>query len=182
MLAITGTRAVRSLAIVTLLLGAAACSGNPPPPGAVTTSTPTVQTSTPTPTPTVTPVDQQIAAAVRAYYAELIHATQTNDTTGLTLLVSRACPCYNSVRIIQDNRRRGRSGPAAAITVDQVKPHDVIGITAGAVVAFRAAAYNLVDKRGTVLSRIGARSYKVDLSFVSTNGAWILHNVFNLAA
>jgi hypothetical protein len=178
----TGTRWVRSLMIVTLVMGAAACSGDPPPAGAVKSSTPTASSATPTPTPSVTPVDQQIEAAVRAYYAELVRATKTNDTTGLTLLVNKACPCYKSVRTIQDNRRRGRSGPAAHITVDKVDPHDLIGITAGAVVAFRAAAYNLVDRQGNVVTHIRARSYRVDLSFVSTDGAWILHNVFNLAA
>lgn len=173
-------RWVRSFVIVTLVMGVAACSDDPTPAGSVKSSTPTVESRTPTPSPT--PVEQQVEAAVRAYYAELVRAKQTNDTAKLTLLVSKACPCYRSVGIIQDNRRRGRSGPDAQIKVEDVNTHDVIGDTAGAVVAFRAAGYNLVDRKGHVVSRIRARSYKVDLSFVSTNGAWILHNVFNLAA
>ena len=175
-----GTRWLRSLGVAVLLLAATACSGDPPPAGAVETPTPSVQSNTPS--PTATPVEQQVEAAVRAYYAELAHATQTNDTTRLSLLLSKGCPCYNSVRIIQDNRRRGRSGPDAQINVVKIDPHDVIGKTAGVVVEIRAATYDLVDKQGDVVSHIRARSYKVDLSFVSTNDAWILHNVFNLAA
>jgi hypothetical protein len=175
-----GTRWLRTFAIAVLLLGAAACSNDPPPAGAVKTSTPTVQTTTPTPTPT--PVEQQVEDAVRAYYAELVRATQTNDTARLALLVSRGCPCYRSVEIIQDNRRRGRSGPGAAITVERVRAHDVISHTAGALVVFRAAAYDLVDRQGKVVGHVHAKSYRVDLSFVSTDEMWILNNVFNLAA
>jgi hypothetical protein len=178
--ATAGTRWLRSLVIAALLLTVAACSGDPPSAGAVKTPTPTVESSSPT--PTETPVDQQVEAAVRAYYAELVRATQTNDTTRLTLLVSRGCPCFKSVRIIKDNRRRGRSGPDAQIKIEDVQPHDVIAKTAGAVVAFQTAPYNLIDRQGNVVSHVRARSYKVDLSFVSTGGVWILHNVFNLAA
>jgi len=178
--ATAGTCWLRSLGVAVLLLVATACSGDPPPAGAVKTPTPTVASSTPAPTPT--PVEQQVEVAVRAYYAELTRATQTNDTTKLSLLLSKGCPCYKSVKIIQDNRRRGRSGPDADISVENIEPHDVIGHTAAAIVEIRAATYDLVDTKGNVVSHVRARTYRLDLSFVSTNDAWILHNIFNLGA
>jgi hypothetical protein len=180
MLAITGTRAVRSLAIVTLVLGAAGCSGNPPPPGAVTTLTPTVQTSTPTPTPTVTPVDQQIAAAVRAYYAELTHAAQTNDTSKLKTMLAKSCPCYRAVRVIDAGARKGQETPTAKWTLDSVRVHDITGQTGVAEVKYRVTAYDVLDKSGGVIDHIGSHTSHFDLSLLQANTRWIVANVFDL--
>jgi hypothetical protein len=180
MLAITGTRAVRSLAIVTLLVGAAACSGNPPPPGAVTTLTPTVQTSTPTPTPTVTPVDQQIAAAVRAYYAELTHAAQTNDTSKLKTMLMKSCPCFNAVRILDHNNQIGRSTPDAAFSLRSVKVHDITGKAAAAEVRYDVSGYDVLTRNGTVKSHIKAQSSHLDLSLIDVDQAWQVANIFDL--
>ncbi len=66
-----------------LILGLAlvSCTDDPKP-GTVGTPTATPSSSTPSPTPS-TP-EAQIEAAVRAYYAELTKAAQTNDTSELT--------------------------------------------------------------------------------------------------
>ncbi|MGZ4593026.1 MAG: hypothetical protein ACXV3C_04120 [Actinomycetes bacterium] len=144
------------------------------------TSSPAVTTSSPT--PSATPVEAQVEAAVRAYYAELTRAVRTSDSRGLKDLMSKGCPCYQSVHIVDDNKRRGRSGPGANIDVKSVKIHDVIAQSAGAVVAYRVRAYDLVDNGGRSVLHIKARDYRVDLSFIAKDEEWILTNSFNLAA
>src|SRR3954466_8045993 len=93
-----GARWARSVVVVALMMGAAACSGDPPPAGAVKTPTPTMHSTTPT--PTETPVAEQVETAVRAYYAELTRAAQTNDTSKLKTMLMKSCPCYRAVRVI----------------------------------------------------------------------------------
>jgi hypothetical protein len=180
MLVTTGTRWVRSLAVVTLLLGAAACSADPPPPGAVKTSTPTVQTSTPAPTPTVTPVEQQIEAAVRAYYAELGHAIQTGATSKLNTMMLKSCPCHGSVTSIDRLAAKNQRAPGAQIDIIRLHVHDVIAQSSGADVSYNVSAYDLVGADGTLQSHIRARRDHVDLSLILSSDHWLVANVFNL--
>ncbi|MGZ4609691.1 MAG: hypothetical protein ACXV2H_05495, partial [Actinomycetes bacterium] len=87
------------------------------------TSSPAVTTSAPT--RSATPVEAQVEAAVRAYYAELTRAAQTNDTTELKRLLNRTCPCYRAVRVIEAGATRGETTPDAAWHLDRVRVHDV---------------------------------------------------------
>ena len=176
----TGTRWVRSLVIVTLVMGAAACSSDPPPPGAVKTSTPTVRSTTPTPTPSVTPVDRQIEAAVRAYYAELTRAAQTLDTTNLRSLTESGCPCSGSARSIENTRKSGHKIPDASWTLQKVKVHDVIAQSAGAEVWYRVADYEVLDGHDKVINRFPQRDKHVDLTLLNQGNRWRISNVFDL--
>jgi hypothetical protein len=178
---ITGTRAVRSLAIVALLLGAAACSGSPPPPGAVIASTPTPQTSTPAPSPTATPVDQQIETAVRAYYAELTRAAQTNDTSKLKTMLAKSCPCYRAVRVIDGNRRRGETTPDATFELISVRVHDVVASSASAETRTQDSFYKVFDRSGAAIDRIGATRTHLDLALIkNAAGQWSVTNTFDM--
>ncbi len=178
-----GTAVLRPL-LIAALFAAAGCTGNATEPGTIKSlsPTPTTSSASPTPTPTETPVKQQVKIAIRAYYAELTHAVRTGDSTALKRIVSPRCPCYRSVEVIERNKRQGRTGPSASISVRRVSVHDVAGVTAGAMVSYRVHAYDLVDEHDDVVSHIAARSYHADLSLVHRNAAWILNNVFNLAA
>jgi hypothetical protein len=162
-----------------VLLALSGCS-DPAPAGTVPTSTPTKASSPPAPSPSATSPEQQVEAAVRTYYAELTKAAQTNDTTRLKQLMDESCPCYGAVRAIDSDATKGRSTPKARWTVVSVNVHDLAGATAAAEVSFDVNAYNLVDKDGTVISRVAARRDRVDLSFGKRQDAWILANVFNL--
>jgi hypothetical protein len=177
----TGTRWVRSLMIVTLVLGAAACSSDPPPAGAVKTSTPTASSATPTPTPSVTPVDQQIEAAVRAYYAEIVRAARTDDTSTLQTMVAKSCPCYRTVNVIDKNRRQGEQTPKLAIDLQMVTVHDVVAGSGSAEVKTVDSAYDVLDGSGKFVEHIASARTHLDLSLVRTaSGAWIVANFFNL--
>src|SRR4051812_16391754 len=107
-----GGRRARSGGGVGPVMGGAPRRGGPPPAGAVKTPTPTMHSTTPT--PTETPVAQQVETAVRAYYAELTRAAQTNDTSKLKTMLMKSCPCFNAVRILERNARLGRTTPDAA--------------------------------------------------------------------
>jgi len=173
-----GTRWLRSLGVAVLLLAAAACSGDPPPAGAVDTPTPSVHSSTPTPTPT--PVEEQVEAAVRAYYAELTRAAQTLDTTTLRTMSRAGCPCSGSVRSIDKTRRIGHKIPDAAWTVEKLQVHDVIAQTAGAEVWYRVAAYQVLDGQGQVINQFPQRDKHVDLTLLTEGSRWRISNVFDL--
>jgi hypothetical protein len=163
-------------ALVAVVL-VAGCS-DPDKPGTVprTTSSPT--TSSPSPSPTST--EDQVEAAVRAYYAELERAIQTNDTSRLKELAQPSCPCYGSVRSINKAAREKRQTPGIKITVVKVAVHDVFGATAGADVAYDVNAYDVLNRNGVVESRVPARKDRLDLSFVKSEDKWILANLFNL--
>jgi hypothetical protein len=175
----TGTRWLRSLVIAVTLLGAAACSSDPPPAGSVGTPTPTLSSSTPT--PTVTPVAQQVEDAVRAYYAELTRAAQTNDTSRLKPMLAKSCPCYRAVRVIDGNGRRGETTPDAAFQLTSVRVHDVIAQSASAETRTQDAAYKVFDHSGVAIDRIDAAQTHLDLSLIRTaSGQWIVANLFDL--
>jgi hypothetical protein len=164
--------------IVTLVMGAAGCSNGPPPAGAVKSTTPTVETTTPS--PTETPVEQQVEAAVRAYYAELTRAAQTLDTTNLKTLAEASCPCSGSAKSIDSTRKSGHRIPKASWTVRKLRVHDVIARSAGVEVWYRVASYTVLDGNGQVINRFPKRDKHVDLTLLNEGDRWRLSNVFDL--
>jgi hypothetical protein len=178
----TGTRWARSLVIVTLLMGVVACSDDPTPAGSVSPSsvstTPPAQSSSPT--PTETPVEQQIEVAVRGYYAELTRAAQTNDTSKLKTMLMRSCPCYNAVRILDRNKKTGRTTPGAAFSLRSVNVHDVTGRAAAAEVRYDVSGYDVLTRDGTLKSHIKAQSSHLDLSLIDVHQTWQVANTFDL--
>jgi hypothetical protein len=179
----TGTWLLRPALVAGLVLMLGACS-DPAPAGTVPKSTPRTATSppSPSPTPTAIPVEKQVEAAVRTYYAELTKAAQTNDTTRLKQLVHKNCPCYGSVRSIDETATQGRTTPDAAWMVVGVRVHDIVGTTAAAEVQYKVGAYDVMDRSGEVINRIPARNSHVDLSLLRIDRGWILTNVFNFEA
>jgi hypothetical protein len=174
----TGTRWLRSVMIAATLLGAAACSADPPHPGSVATSTPTVSSSSPT--PTVTPVAQQVENAVRAYYAELTRAAQTNDTSTLRTMLMKSCPCHNAVRILDHNTKVGRTTPDASFSLQSVKIHDITGMAASAEVRYSVSGYDVLGRDGTVKAHVSPQSSHLDLSLLEVGDAWLVANTFDL--
>jgi predicted lipid-binding transport protein (Tim44 family) len=168
-----GLMAVLGLALV------AGCTDDPKP-GTVGTPTPTPVSSSASPTPS-TP-EAQIEAAVRAYYAELTKAAQTNDTSRLKKLTSRACPCYRPVTVIEAGAKRGETTPEASWSIESVRVHDLEGRSAVAEVKYGVTAYDVIDKDGDVVGSVPARQNHYDLSMVQNrDGHWIIANVFDLA-
>ena len=171
------------LALMTLLLavsvGLAACS-EPTPAAKVPRSSASPSTTTASPSPTKLTPAQEVEAAVRAYYAELTRAAQTNDTSRLKKLIHKNCPCYGAVRSIDATANRGRTTPDAAWTVREVKVHDVTEGLAGAEVRYTVHAYASRDGSGKVINRFPQQDAHFDLSLVRSDGKWILSNLFNL--
>jgi hypothetical protein len=163
---------------LTAVLVGAACSD--PPPAAKPPKVSTAGSATRSATPTPTTPEQEVEAAVRAYYAELTRAAQTADTSGLRRIASPGCPCYGAVPAIEADARKGLKTPEAIWTVRAVNVHDIVRNTAAAQVAFDVNAYELVDEHGSAVSRIPARRERVDLSFVKQGGLWIATNVVDL--
>jgi hypothetical protein len=164
--------------VVAALVGApgmVGCTGSDPKPATISTP------PSPAPsTPSATSPSQQVEAAVRAYYAELTHAAQTNDTSVLKTLTTKGCPCYRPVRVIRAGDKRGETTPDAVWTVDSLTVHDIEDATASAEVKYHVSPYDVI-KAGGVVDHIGAEHNHYDLSLVmQPGGRWIIANVFDL--
>ncbi|HEU4911516.1 MAG TPA: hypothetical protein VFV76_06430, partial [Actinomycetes bacterium] len=101
----------RAALLVCAVLVLTACSDDPQQPGSLPSDIPSAASSSAVPTPD-TP-EEQVEAAVRAYYAELTRAAQTNDTSRLRTMTTKGCPCYRAVKVIENNEAKGRTTPAA---------------------------------------------------------------------
>jgi hypothetical protein len=174
----TGTVLFR-LALVVLALTGTACSDDPPKAGGLPSDTPSPTSSSASPTP-ATP-EEQVEAAVRAYYAELTRAAQTNDTSKLKPMMAPGCPCYRAVRVIDRNAREGERTPDASFELKELRIHDVEGSTALAEVRTVESAYRVLGTDGGVVDRVAAQKTHLDLSLVRAEGdTWIIGNWFNL--
>jgi hypothetical protein len=177
----TRTGWLRPLAVAGLLAVAvlSGCSGDPDKPATLPSSSPI--TTSASPSPSVTPVEQQVEAAVRAYYAELTRAAQTNDTSTLRRMLDKNCPCFRAVRVIEGNARRGERTPDARFEIVQLKVHDIHGGTAAADTRSEDATYNVLNESGKVIDRIDGTTTHLDLSLVrGRTGQWIIANLFDL--
>jgi hypothetical protein len=168
--------AAGALVAAVVLVG---CS-DPDQPSTLPRTTPTPTTSSPSPTPTST--EEQVEAAVRAYYAELNRALQTNDVAKLKTLVDKNCPCYNAVQVIERNAMERERTPDAAFSLRSVRVHDVAGKTAAAEVKYSVSAYDVLDANDRVVTHIKKQSSHFDLSLVHTDSGWVLANLFDLEA
>jgi hypothetical protein len=166
--------------VVAALVGApglVGCTGSDPEPATISTPP-----TTPVPsTPTTTSPAQQVEAAVRAYYAELTRAAQTNDTSVLKTLTTKGCPCYRPVRVIDRNAQRGYRTPDASFKVVGIKIHDLESKNAAAQVRTSEAPYDVIDMSAKKIGHVSARRSFLDLSLVQgPSGQWIIANEFDL--
>lgn len=175
MRALTGPLLRLALPVV-LALVLSSCSDDPVEGAQVPSNTPTASSSSPTPD---TP-EEQVEAAVRAYYAELTRAAQTQDTSDFKLLVTKGCPCYSVATAIQETQREGKTTPDAAWNVVGVRVHDLEGTSAVAEVTYEVAAYKVLDRDGKVVERYPAQDGHVDLSLARSERGWIVVNLFDL--
>jgi hypothetical protein len=165
------------LGLTAVLLGAA-CSDPPPaakPPTGSTSGSVTLSA-----TPTATTPEQEVEAAVRAYYAELTRAAQTNDTSRLKQMIHRNCPCYRAVRVIEQGARRGESTPDAEWRLESVDIHDLLGRSAGAEVRYAVTAYDVINKAKKTVDHVDSKTSHLDLSLVKGSHSWVVTNVFDL--
>jgi hypothetical protein len=176
----TGTRWVRSLMIVTLVLGAAACSGDPPPAGAVKTSTPTASSATPTPTPSVTPVDQQIEATMRAYFEAANSMFRTGQVSELESFSAASCPCRKITRDVAKVVADGGRYKGTRYLVKRMTVHDVIADSAAVEVTAGVPPYKVISGSGRVLENSSGGELHTDFSLIREGTRWVVTNAVNL--
>jgi cytoskeletal protein RodZ len=164
------------MALVTVV-SLAGCS-SPDEPSTVPRTTPPATTTSPSPSPTST--EDQVEAAVRAYYAELVRAGATNDASRLKKLVHESCPCYNAVKVIEGHAARGERSTDSNFDLQLVHVHDVTGKVAAAEVRYKVDAYLVVDSSGDTVAEIKAQTGHFDLSLAQTKAGWIIINLFDL--
>jgi len=166
-----------------LVLGLVVSCSDPDQPSTLPSDTPTPTRSSSSPSPSPETVEQEVEAAVRAYYAELQRAAQSSDTSRLREMVTPTCPCHRAVTVINKNRRQGETAPDSTIDLHSVQVRQVEGPTASAEVRFTASAYDVVNAAGDVVDRVAGLEGHWDLSVVRTpQGAWVIANLLDLEA
>ena len=178
----TGTALRAGTAVLAGLLAAAgltACSGSDPEPGTLSPSS-SPSSSTASASPSATTPEQQIEAAVRTYYAELTRAAQTQDTTVLATLRTKGCSCFNVVDGINELAGKGQTTPDASWAVDSIRVHDVSEGIGQAEVKYSVSRYEVLGRDGSVVRTFPADAGHVDLSFVDSDGVWVIGDRFDL--
>ena len=176
----TGTVLLRCALLVGLLV-VPACDDDPEQPGTLPTRSQSLTPASTSASPD-TP-EEQVEAAVRAYYAELTRAAQTKDTSRLREMTTNGCPCRRPARIIDGFAKRGWSAPDAEFAVTLINVRDADSRQAVVEVKTADAPYSVVDRSGEVVDRIQSRTTHVDLSLISTTtGSWVIANEVDLEA
>jgi len=171
---------LRRCVLAALVLGLVVACSDPDQPSTLPSDTPKPTSSSSSASPSPETVEQEVEAAVRAYYAELTRAAQTNDTTLLKTMSTKGCPCYRPVRVIERGMARGEITPNAEWTITSLKVHDIEDGLALAEVRYNVSAYDVVDESGELVAQVKAQSSHYDLSMVRTDRRWIVGNVFDL--
>jgi len=170
---------LRRCLLATMVLGLVVACSDPDQPSTLPSDTPTTSSTSASPTP-ATP-KEQVEAAVRTYYAELQRAAQSSDTSTLRTMMTRTCPCYRAVKVLNQNKRQGETAPDSKIELQSVRVRQLEGPTASAEVRLTASAYDVIDRGGEVVERVAAQEAHWDLSVIRTpQGAWVIANLFDL--
>lgn len=177
----TGTSLRLAAALCAALVALAGCADDPEQPGKVPTkAAPSPTSSSPSPTPQT--IEEEVEAAVRAYFAELTRAAQAGDPDRLRGLTAKSCPCYNATRVIMRASQMGGRLDGAEWNVRQIRVHDIAGDTAQAEVKYDVTPYKVVDGSGKILASIKAESSHRDYSVIKGHNGWIITNVVDLEA
>ena len=172
---------LRRCLLAALVLGLVVACSDPDQPSTLPSDTPTPTSSSASPSPSQETVEQEVETAVRAYYAELTRAVQTNDTSVLKTLSTKSCPCNRPIRVIEANERKDWSSPDATFEVASVRVHDLEDRLALAEVRTDEAAYEVVGADDAVVGRVPARKHFLDLTLVKDGSSrWLINNEFNL--
>lgn len=171
-----GAAAVLVLAAWPLLAG---CSGGSDPRAGHLTETPSPTVSSPS-SPSPTSPEQQVEAAVRAYYAELTMAARSSDASELERMTSKQCPCRRPITVIKDNARKGYTAPDASFSIATLQVHDVEARLAGALITTDEAPYDVIDGSGKVVGHVPSRQHSLDLTLVLNQDRWVVANVVEL--
>jgi hypothetical protein len=118
--------------------------------------------------------EQQVLAAVRAYYAALNHAGATSETGPLALLSTPDCSCRSVVKYIdkltaQGQRLRNARDDVISVSVQQVTKQFAI-----AVVAYSSPAHQVIDKAGKVVDSFPATKVQTQLALKPLGSKWLI--------
>jgi len=167
-------------ALCAALVAVAGCAGDPERPGTVPSkAAPSPTSSSPSTSPQT--IEEEVEAAVRAYFEELNRASETNDTTRLKTLSSRNCPCYRTVRVINQIADDGERLQGLRWELRSLRVHDVLGRTAQVEVKFDTTRHRVVTASGKTVQRVPASSNRQDWSVIEGEDGWIITNIIDLS-
>jgi predicted lipid-binding transport protein (Tim44 family) len=159
------------------LVAVAGCGSDPKP--KVLPSLSSTPSATATSTTSPGSVEAEVEAAVRHYFDVAQKAANTGNTTELESLSTPTCGCRQLVQSIKKTYAHGRS-LGVQFLVHSTQVHDVRNRTAGAIVEFSVSAYRDVDESGRVVQTYEPVIGRDDMSWVSSQGRWLLTNEVRL--
>ena len=135
---------------------------------------------TPSVTASLTP-EQQVEAAVRAYYAEVNRALSSGQTTQLAMLSHPQCSCRRLVTYISE-KWEGGALRGARYELKLVKAHPPLGGVLSALVSYSVSAYDVLDRSGRVIEQVeGVEFSQKDVSLQrNAAGNLVFTRVVNL--
>ncbi|MDX6224928.1 MAG: hypothetical protein QOE64_1304 [Frankiales bacterium] len=166
---------MRRLPWFALVLGlVAGCGGSGGSPRTLPPLASATLSPSPSPTPSLTP-DQQVLAAVRAYYAAVNHAAATSDTAGVLATTLPACTCRSLVSYINGLRAKGQGLRNARDEVAEMHVMQVTKDFAVVSVMYFSPAHQVVDlKSGKVLESFPSKQFQAQVTVKAVTSAWLV--------
>lgn len=157
---------------VTALVLLAACSGSSASPR---TLQPAPSTSpSPSPSASLTP-EQQVLAAVRAYYEAVNHAADTGDTAGLLAATVPDCTCRSLVSYIKRLRTKGQILRNARNAVADMRVTQVTKSFAVVSVTYLSPAHQVVEvKSGKVVDSFPSKRFQAQVTLKAVASVWLV--------
>lgn len=119
--------------------------------------------------------EQQVLAAVRAYYEALNVAGASGDTTQLAMLSTPDCSCRQVIAYLQELRAKGQRLRNARDDISKINVQRVGPDFATVLVHYTSPTHEVIaEADGTVLDSFPARKVAVQLALKSVTGRWLI--------
>ncbi|MDX6199355.1 MAG: hypothetical protein QOJ79_2506 [Actinomycetota bacterium] len=154
---------------LTLVTGCGGSSGEP-------RTVPPVPSASPSPSPSasLTP-EEQVLAAVRAYYEAVNHAAETGDTTAVLATTLPNCTCRSLVSYIAGLRAKGQRLRNARNELGGMRVTQVTKDFAVVSVNYLSPAHQVVDaKSGKVLDSFPSKQFQAQVTVKAVASAWLV--------
>lgn len=128
----------------------------------------------PSPSPSLTPEDQ-VLAAVRAYYEAVNRAADTGDTSRVLATTTPGCSCRSVVSYIDGLRAKGRELRNARNEVRELRVTQVTESFAVVAVTYLSPAHQVVDRKsGQVLETFPSKRFVAQVTVKVVASTWLV--------
>ncbi|MBA2768352.1 MAG: hypothetical protein H0U35_04335 [Sporichthyaceae bacterium] len=184
MLGSTGALFRSCLLACCLLTVVTSCSDEPTPPGTLPSDTASPTTSSassaPSSSPKPTTPEEEIRAAMVAYFEAANEMFRTGDVRELRSLSTDGCPCRKITRSVERIALEGGRYNGTRYDVKKIRVHDIEGETGLAEVIAVVPPYRVIGGDGSIVEDSPGGRLHTDFSLFREGEQWIVGNALNL--